>query len=375
MVEESARRKERLEEFEDLSEEATVCNEQQPVLDISGVETQTHMTCEDIENLSDEVQHLTTLNASLKKELEEFSLGEISFENDDGKVLHYTGLSSWSLLSKLLIYVKPYLTQSSGRPEALTPFKQLLLTLMRLRLGLSGQDLAYRFGVHPSTVSRKFEFVVGVLHSKLKFLIMWPDRDALRKTMPLVFRKHYPNCTVIIDCFEIFIQRPTALFARAQTYSQYKHHNTVKYLIGITPQGSVSYISDGWGGRTSDKYITEHCSFLSNLVPGDLILADRGFDISDLVGSYCSTIKMPAFTRGKAHLTGIEVEQTRKIANVRIHVERVIGNIRKKYSILSDTQPPIDFLLSPNDSNSLLDKIVCVCCALNNICSSVVPFD
>ena len=61
----------------------------------------------------------------------------------------------------------------------------------------------------------------------------------------------------------------------------------------------MSYISEGWGGRTSDKYLTEHCSLLSYLVPGDMVLADRGFDISDSVGFYCSTLKIPAFTRGK----------------------------------------------------------------------------
>ena len=105
------------------------------------------------------------------------------------------------------------------------------------------------------------------------------------------------------------MDRPTDLLARAQTYSQYKH---TKHLIGITPQGTVSYISKGWGGRTSDKYITEHCSLLSNLVPGDTVLADRGFDISDSVGSYCSTLKIPTFTRGKSQLSGIEIEQTRK---------------------------------------------------------------
>ena len=167
------------------------------------------------------------------------------------------------------------------------------------------------------------------------------------------------DVVVIIDCFEIFVDRPTDLLARAQTYSQYKHHNTVKYLIVITPQGTVSYISEGWGGRMSDKYITEHCSLLSNLVPGDTVLADRGFDISDSVGSYCSTLKIPAFTRGKGQLSCIEVKQTRKIANVRIHVERVIGNIRKKFSLLSATQP-IDFVTSPDGSKTLLDKIVYV---------------
>ncbi len=73
--------------------------------------------------------------------------------------------------------------------------------------------------------------------------------------MPMAFRKNFPSCVVIIDCFEIFLDRPTSLLARTQTYSAYKHQNTVKYLIGITPQGTVSFISNGWGGRTSDKHL------------------------------------------------------------------------------------------------------------------------
>ncbi len=72
-------------------------------------------------------------------------------------------------------------------------------------------------------------------------------------------------------------------------------------------------------------------------------------------------------------MSRIEVEQTRQIANVRIHVERVIGNMRQKYSILSSTQP-IDFVNS-NDQVTALDKIVCVTSALINMCDSVVPFD
>ena len=159
------------------------------------------------------------------------------------------------------------------------------------------------------------------------------------------FRLNFPKCVVIIDCFVIFFERPTNLLARAQTYSSYKHHNTVKCLIGVTPQGTVSYTSDGWGGRTSDKYITEHCSFFQNLVPGDAVLADRGFDIAGSVGSYCSNLRIPAFTKGKNLLRGIEIEQTRHIANVRNHVERIIGDIRQNYSILGCTQP-IDFISS-----------------------------
>jgi len=60
---------------------------------------------------------------------------------------------------------------------------------------------------------------------------------------------------VAIDCFEIFIERPTNLLARTQTFSNYKNHNTIKILIGITPQGTISYVSEAWDGRTSDKYL------------------------------------------------------------------------------------------------------------------------
>ena len=190
----------------------------------------------------------------------------------------------------------------------LSPFQKFLLTIIRLRLNLSGRDLGYRFGgISDSTVSRTFLHVVDVLYQRLKPLIIWPDRDVLGKTLPMDFCKHCPNCVVIIDCFEIFLDRSLNPLARALTFSSYKHHNTVKYLIGITPQGTVSFISEGWGGRVSDKYLTENSGLLDHLTPGDVILADRGFDIQESVGLFCSTVKILAFTKGKKQLSGIEV--------------------------------------------------------------------
>ena len=107
---------------------------------------------------------------------------------------------------------------------------------------------------------------------RLSPLIKWPDRECLQKTMPFCFRHHYGLRVVsIIDCFELFIEKPSNLLAKSCTWSSYKHYNTAKYLISVTPQGSVSFISKGWGGRTSDKYITEHSGYLNYLLPGDVI--------------------------------------------------------------------------------------------------------
>ena len=132
---------------------------------------------------------------------------------------------------------------------------------------------------------------------------------------------------MIIDCFELFIETPSDLLARAQTYSSYKHNNTVKYLIGIAPSGQITYISNGWGGRASDKHITEYSNFVTNLLPGDVVLADRGFDVGDVLGFVQAEVQIPTFMRGKTQLSAYEVESTRRIAHLHIHVERVIGSL------------------------------------------------
>ena len=124
----------------------------------------------------------------------------------------------------------------------------------------------------------------------------------------------------------------------------------------------------------SDKHLKEHCGLLSNLLPGDCILADRGFDIMDSAALYWAEVQIPAFTIGKKQLSAIDVENSRRIASVRIHVERVIGNVRNKYKILQSTLP-LDYLSVKDRGYTTIDKIAVVCCALTNMCDSVIPFE
>lgn len=191
----------------------------------------------------------------------------------------------------------------------------------------------------------------------------------------MTFRESFgTKVAFVLDCFKIFIDRPYSMDPRASTWSNYKHHNTVKYLVGIAPQGAITHISRGHGGRDSDKLVTETSGILNNLYPKDVVLADRGFTISDSVAIHSATLAVPVFTRGKKQLYFDEVEKTREIANVRIHVERVIGLVRRKYRILRGCLP-VEFLDEVDGNFTVLDQIVTVCCALTNLCKSVVPFE
>ena len=201
---------------------------------------------------------------------------------------------------------------------------------------------------------------------ELKCLISWPDDEKLRQCMPKCFQKHYSNVTCIIDCFEIFIQMPAGFSSRAATYSNYKKTNTVKVLIGITPTGSISFISQAWGGRISDREISAKSGFLDCLKQGDVIMVDRGFNISE---ELAVRGLIPPFTRNKPQLPALEVEKARQLSRVRIHVERVIGQLRKKYKILQN-KLPISLIKRPSDKSKLnctIDKILVVTAALTNI--------
>ena len=135
---------------------------------------------------------------------------------------------------------------------------------MRLRRSFTIKDLAYRFNVTEATMSKVFRSWIKLLSKKLAKLIKWPSKHALILQLPKCFC-NYRKCVAIIDCTKISIERPLNLQAQAQTWSSYKNHNIIKYFIAITPVGSVSFLSNGWGGRVSDKILTNACGFLDHL--------------------------------------------------------------------------------------------------------------
>ena len=244
-----------------------------------------------------------------------------------------------------------------GRTCKLPLLEQFFLTLVRLHLGLFELDLANRFSISQSTVSRITATWINLLYHALKDIEQYPPWHIVKKYMPEAFKKDYPNTRMIIDATEFFVERPSSLLSQACTFSSYKNRNTVKVLIGIMPSGTISFVSNCYEGSISDRKLVELSGLLDRLEPGDELMADKGFQIQDLLAPLGVRLNIPPFLTSKAQMPVADVILTRKIARLRIHVERAIGRI-KEYHILQNVLPASMW-------NSI-NEVVYVCCMLAN---------
>ena len=119
---------------------------------------------------------------------------------------------------------------------------QLFLVLVKLRLNLRHRDLAFRFGFSVCQVSRYITTWICFLYKELQDIEWIPY--------------------AIIDESEVFIETPSDLHLQSSTWSQYKHHNTVKFLMACTPNGAIFFISPVYAGAISDVELTRLISFL-----------------------------------------------------------------------------------------------------------------
>ena len=119
---------------------------------------------------------------------------------------------------------------------------EFLLVLMQLRLELLNQDLADRLS--PALCSHTFTTWVKMLSQVLgQAIVVWLPHESIRNNLPPVFvNPGYQKCRVILYCAELIIERSKSLDKQSSTWSDYKHYNTFKFLIGVSPTGYITFL-------------------------------------------------------------------------------------------------------------------------------------
>ena len=260
-----------------------------------------------IRELQDKIEKLESEVIELKKKKRKKESVTQNLLRSDSKVTFYTGLPNLETFYALFHHLEPKAsklkywrgaktTKPTIRKYKVSPRKQgpprktlledeFLLTLMKLRLDIFMEDLADRFSIGQASTSNIFNTWIRFLSQELSPLVFFPDRDVVHSTMLQAFREQGSTARIIIHYTEVKIESPRDLRAQALTWSDYKNHNTIKFLVGVTLQGHVAFISKAWGGRTSDKHIVQHSGFLNHLDPVDESWQIGGFPFKKI--SFC----------------------------------------------------------------------------------------
>jgi len=303
-------------------------------------------------------------------DIERFGLER--FSANPHLIRFYTGFASYACLCKFFEAVVPLAVNmktwtqkqrlascnnSRSFPSKLLPIDQFLMFLQKLRVGSLDQELADKFKVHQSTVSRNTITWANFLYFVLGSQPLWPSREQVQQYMPTGFKELFPNTRVVIDCTEIAVQAPSSLVLRSELYSSYKGRTTLKCLVGVTPSGAVSFVSSLYAGSISDKHITQVSGILDLLESGDVVMTDKGFLIQDMLQKLNCSLVMPHFLAKKGQFTEQEAKYNKLISNLRVHVER--ANRRFKEYHLFDTSIPLNLAGSVN-------QLWTVACLLTN---------
>ena len=242
------------------------------------------------------------------------------------KIKALTGFDDYEHFKFILAVVRPddNLTDSCR----LSVEQQFLLVLMKLRHNITDDILSILFTVCRTTVGRIFHDWVTFMHRRFSVIDIWPEAVTVPQGEPIV----------IIDCTECKLQVPLNPLQQQASYSNYKKDNTYKILIGISHNGAVVFCSDAYAGSISDREIFERCGIMSKLRPGDTVMADRGFNVQDLLALKDVRLVTPEYMNNRSQLPSSAVAASRKVTAKRIHVERVIG-LTKCFGILRN---PLD---------------------------------
>lgn len=241
---------------------------------------------------------------------------------------------------------------------------KVLLFLMKMKHGMTFSALGVLFGIHRTSASRIYYAILDSVYVGTQGWLQWFSRETVFGAMPASFRAKYPNCRVIVDCTEVRIEKPGKVSDCINCWSNYKSDFTLKFLVGITPSGYITFVSNVYGGKASDTYILANSGLVNLLEPGDMVMADKGFPhVKSSLDTKEVTLVMPPFARANEQFTKAEIAETYKVASHRIHVERCIQRI-KTFSILRQRLTP--------ELKCNVDKIVHVCSILANMQGPVI---
>jgi hypothetical protein len=185
-----------------------------------------------------------------------------SFIDSNSKLSTLCGITSIDVLDKITSLALKHF--EDNRQHKLNFRDRIILTFMKLKQAMSYAVLAILFNLLQSSIRSLFLNTVTMLSSILRPLIYWPSKEEILSNMSLCF-ENFKLVRIVLNCTDIAVQKPKCLCCRIKYYSHYKGRETVKIMTDVSPTGLITFVSQAYGGRASDKAIFEQSNLIQKL--------------------------------------------------------------------------------------------------------------
>lgn len=246
----------------------------------------------------------------------------------------WMGLTSFKLFDRLCQTVKRLSLQIPNPGDTtLDMTSRVALTLIKIKTDLPFLAISTFFKTSAPVCLEAFNSTVPLLEKILLRFLPWPAREKNKKDIPRSFTR-FPDTRVILDTIEVPVQAPTCSDCRFQTYSTSKKQYALKFMIGISTKNLITFVSKIHGWNASNKFMVLSSGILETLEPGDAILMDKDYFISEECREAGVKLIQPVVMSNQQLISSKDAQYNRSVAGARVHLQRVIDKM-KKFNMLN----------------------------------------
>ncbi|XP_022836448.1 uncharacterized protein LOC111363817 [Spodoptera litura] len=170
--------------------------------------------------------------------------------SDGESVSFYTGLDNSAQFTFLLSTLHPMahdIKFQSKKVNKLSIEDQFLILLIKLRRSKPDFEIGKMFGISKFDVTNVIVTWVSFVSDIWSTLDLWPTPIQINLYMPHPFKGNMlssPSTSILLENNDISIQKNDIDDARKVAFSQYRIKNIIKFLIGCSTEGLVTYSSE-----------------------------------------------------------------------------------------------------------------------------------
>jgi DDE superfamily endonuclease len=221
----------------------------------------------------------------------------------------------------------PFMHKLASKTEL--PLTDVCLTVWKIRMNEDWDIMGELFGYSGDKVCKVFMNTLPKLVPHLNAWIHWAASDNVRYEVPEVFKKcNLDDVQAILWCL---------------------HVADTKYLVSYNPSGAVTYISEGYPGKTSGNELVASSGYIYTIPENCKIMVSENLEqLECLTGlKNCTVVRVPDIPPRTPNPTKEHLDTARNIVRLRVHVNQMVIRIQHFRLCVSETEGlPVEIMNS-----------------------------